>query len=171
LSAMPAKDLKALMLGEPRLTLAVAESLTGGWLQARITAIEGASEFFLGGITAYALEQKVRHLHVGRARAEAVNSVSEAVAREMARGACDLFRAKVGVATTGYAQASGPQGVKVPFAWWAVARRKPHGSFDYASGCVKVPGLSRVAVQRRVADLAFDALVGFLREPAGPRTP
>jgi nicotinamide-nucleotide amidase len=168
---MPMKDLKALMLREPRLTLAVAESLTGGWLQARITEVEGASEFFLGGITAYTLEQKVRHLHVGRARAEAVNSVSEAVAREMARGACDLFKAKVGVATTGYAQASVPRGVKVPFAWWAVARRKPHGSFDYISGRVEVPGLSRVGVQKRVADLALAALVGFLREPAAPRTP
>lgn len=165
------KDLKALMLREPPLTLAVAESLTGGWLQARITAIEGASEFFLGGITAYALEQKVRHLHVGRARAQAVDSVSEAVAREMARGACDLFKAKVGVATTGYAQPSVPRGVTVPFAWWAVARRKPHGSFEYISGCVKVPGLSRVGVQKRVADLAFDALVGWLREPAAARMP
>jgi len=165
------KDLKDLMLGDPRLTLAVAESLTGGWLQARITAIEGASEFFLGGITAYTLEQKVRHLHVGRARAEAVNSVSEAVAREMARGACDLFKAKVGVATTGYAQASGPLGVKVPFAWWALARRKPHGSFDYLSGCATVPGLARVGVQKRVADVAFDALAGWLRETAAGRTP
>lgn len=165
------KNLKDLMLGDPRLTLAVAESLTGGWLQARITAIEGASEFFLGGMTAYSLEQKVRHLHVGRARAQAVNSVSEAVAREMARGACDLFKAKVGVATTGYAQASAPWDVRVPFAWWAVARRMPHGSFAYASGCVKVPGRSRVGVQRRVADAAFDALVGCLRETAAAGRP
>ena len=62
-------DLKNLMLREPRLTLAVAESLTCGRLQARIGAISGASEFFLGGMTAYSLEQKVRHLGVDRAAA------------------------------------------------------------------------------------------------------
>ena len=80
-------DLKALMLREPRLTLAVAESLTCGRLQARIGAISGASDFFLGGVTAYSLDQKVRHLGVNRAGAAAVNSVSGAVAEQMARGA------------------------------------------------------------------------------------
>ena len=59
-------DLKDIMLRGPRLTLAVAESLTGGRVQARITAISGASEFFLGGMTAYSLDQKVRHLGVSR---------------------------------------------------------------------------------------------------------
>jgi len=44
-------ELKDLMLRPPRLTLAVAESLTSGRLQARIGAISGASDFFLGGIT------------------------------------------------------------------------------------------------------------------------
>jgi len=48
--------LKELLLREPRLTLAVAESLTCGRLQARIGAIPGASEFFRGGVTAYALD-------------------------------------------------------------------------------------------------------------------
>jgi nicotinamide-nucleotide amidase len=165
------KDLKALMLGEPRLTLAVAESLTGGRVQAAVTAIPGASEFFLGGITAYSLDQKVRHLRVGRAAAGAANSVSRRVAEQMARGACLLFGADVGVATTGYAQASAPQGVRVPFAWWAVARRRPRGGFSYLSGRVRAPGLSRVGVQRRVAGAALRALVGFLRAPAAPRRP
>jgi len=79
-------ELKELMLRPPRLTLAVAESLTCGRVQARIGAIPGASEFFLGGITAYSLEQKVRHLGVDRATAEPVNAVSAEVAEQMARG-------------------------------------------------------------------------------------
>ena len=70
------QELKRLMLAPPRLTLAVAESVTCGRLQARIGAISGASEFFLGGITAYTIAQKVRHLGVDRAQAEAVDAVS-----------------------------------------------------------------------------------------------
>src|ERR1039458_8239901 len=75
-----AQELKKLLLREPRRTLAVAESITCGHLQARIGAISGASEFFLGGITAYTLDEKVKHLGVKRAAAKAVNSVSAEVA-------------------------------------------------------------------------------------------
>jgi nicotinamide-nucleotide amidase len=160
-------DLKALMLRDPRLTLAVAESLTCGRLQARIGAISGASEFFLGGMTAYSLDEKVRHLGVKRAAAAAVNGVSRGVAEQMARGACVLFKADVGVATTGYAEPSAEWKVKAPFAWWALARRGPRGGFAFSSGRVDCPGLPRVEVQERVARAAFDALAAWLRAPAG----
>ena len=49
-------ELKQLMLMKPQLTLSVAESLTCGRIQARVGEISGASEFFLGGITAYTLD-------------------------------------------------------------------------------------------------------------------
>jgi len=45
-------ELKELMLRPPALTLAVAESVTAGHVQARVAAVSGASEFFLGGLTA-----------------------------------------------------------------------------------------------------------------------
>jgi nicotinamide-nucleotide amidase len=99
-----AQELKKLLLREPRRTLAVAESITCGHLQARIGAISGASEFFLGGITAYTLEEKVKHLGVKRAAAKAVNSVSAEVAEQMALGACALFGSDFALATTGYAE-------------------------------------------------------------------
>ena len=117
-------ELKALMLRAPRLTLATAESMTVGLVQAKVGGISGASEFFLGGITAYTLEQKVRHLAVNRAAARRVNCVSAQVAAEMARGACALFDSDLGVATTGYAEPSEVDGVAEPFAWWALARRR-----------------------------------------------
>jgi len=164
-------DLKGLMLRGPRQTLAVAESLTSGRLQARIGAISGASEFFLGGMTAYSLEEKVRHLGVDRAEASAVNSVSGRVAEQMARGACVLFGADLGVATTGYAEPSAEWRVAEPFAWWALARRQPGGDFDVASARVDCPGLSRIEAQERVAGAAYDALVSWLREPAAARRP
>ncbi len=160
--------LKTLLLREPRRTLAVAESVTCGHLQARIGAISGASEFFLGGITAYTIDEKVRHLGVKRAAAKAVNSVSAEVAEQMARGACALFGSDLALATTGYAEPSAEGKVTAPFAWWALAqaqvgRSGRSGKFIVRSGRINGPGLARVAMQEFVADRALTELVGYLR--------
>lgn len=157
-------ELKRLMLGPPRLWLAAAESLTCGRVQAAIGAVSGASEFFRGGITAYGLEAKVRHLGVDAAEAWAFNCVSAAIAERMARGACELLGADVGVATTGYAEPSPEWSVREPFAWWGLAARLPGGGFEARSGRVDCPGLARVAAQERAARAALDALAAFARE-------
>ena len=162
-------DLKALMLASPRRTLSVAESLTCGRLQARIGSISGASEFFLGGITAYSLEEKVRHLGVDRAEAAAVNSVSARVAEQMARGACVLFGSDAGIGTTGYSEPSSAWHVEEPFAWWGLALRQPGGDFAVHSGRIDLSGLARVDAQERAAAAALDGLVNWLREPAAGR--
>ena len=160
----PAAELKGLMLCSPRLTLAVAESLTCGHLQAQIGAVPGASEYFLGGITAYNLEQKVRHLGVNRVHARRVNCVSQRVAVEMALGACALFGAELALATTGYAQPNPAAGVKMPMAWWALVHRRRGGRLQVVSELVTVSGAGRVKVQERVAALALRQLVAYLRE-------
>ena len=156
-------DLKGLMLAEPRLTLAVAESLTSGRLQSRIGEISGASAFFLGGITAYSVDGKVRHLGIDREEAQRVNSVSARIAEQMARGACRLFGSDLGLATTGYAEPFPALGVEAPFAWWGLARRLPGGDISATSGRVDCPGMSRVEVQERVSAAALDALTESLR--------
>jgi nicotinamide-nucleotide amidase len=155
------------MLRRPRLMLATAESVTCGRLQARIGAISGASEFFAGGITAYNLDQKARHLGVRRETAIPVNSVSAAVAEQMARGACALFSAEIGLATTGYAEPSSAWAVAEPFAWWAVAQCDPGAAGRVRSGRVDCPGASRTEAQERVADAAWDALIAWLEEIRG----
>ncbi|MBP6506310.1 MAG: CinA family protein [Opitutaceae bacterium] len=154
--------LKELMLRSPRLTLAVAESLTCGQVQAAVGRISGASEFFLGGITAYTLEQKVRHLGVDRARAQAVNCVSAGMAEQMARGVCVLFGSDLGVATTGYAEPSPDDDVDVPFAWWAIAHRKADGTEHMLNGRIECPEATRDEVQRQVAAAVMEALVRYL---------
>jgi nicotinamide-nucleotide amidase len=157
--------LKEVMLRQPPLTLSVAESLTTGQVQTRIGAVPGASNFFLGGITAYTLDQKVRHLGVDQRTAEPVNCVSAAVAEQMARGACEFFGSDVGLATTGYAEPAPQWDVLEPFAWWALAHReKPHGKFIVRSARVEFPSLPRTEVQARVADTVLTALVAYLRE-------
>jgi len=162
-----AGELKALLLREPKLTLAVAESLTAGNVQARVAAVSGASNYFLGGITAYSLVQKVKHLGVDRAAAKRVNSVSAEVAGQMARGACVLFGADVGLSTTGYAEPLTEEGVVHPFAWWALAHRQPRGKFTIRHGRVECPGCSRLETQSIVADAAIAELVAWLEEIRG----
>ncbi len=159
-----AHELKDLFLAEPRLTLAVAESLTAGHVQTRVGAISGASNFFLGGITAYSLTQKVKHLGVDRAAAKRVNCVSAEVAEQMARGACALFDADIGLATTGYAEPSPENGVADPYAWWALAKRGMRGKFTLVYGRIECPGCSRVDTQTIVADAVLAELVAWLRE-------
>jgi nicotinamide-nucleotide amidase len=156
-------ELKRLMLLAPKLSLAAAESLTCGRVQARVGEISGASHFFLGGITAYTLDEKVRHLGVARGPAKRVNSVSADVAEQMAQGACRLFGSDLAVATTGYAEPAAEEGVVDPFAWWALAHRRRGRFSAVRSGRIECPGASRVDVQGMVADAVLGELLAYLR--------
>lgn len=160
--ALPA-ELKALLLASPRRTLAAAESLTCGRVQALIGAVSGASEYFLGGVTAYSLEQKTKLLGVDRRHARAVNCVSARVADEMACGACRLFGTDLAVATTGYAEPAPAAGVAVPFAWWAIAARGRGKIVAVRHGRVECPGEPRTEVQRIVAEAVLAELAAYLR--------
>jgi nicotinamide-nucleotide amidase len=84
-------------------SIAVAESVTAGLVQYTLAAVENASLFFQGGLTAYNLGQKARHLHIEPIHAIACNCVSENVAAEMAINVCELFQSDWGLSVTGYA--------------------------------------------------------------------
>jgi nicotinamide-nucleotide amidase len=163
----PAARLKKLLLRDPALTLAAAESLTAGHVQAAIASVSGASDYFLGGVTAYSLEQKAKLLGVNRAHARSVDCVSQRVAVEMAAGAAKLFNSDLAVATTGYAEPSRAAGIREPMAWWALCHRRRGGLTVVISGQVTVPGAKRVAVQERVATVVLRELVTYLREWRG----
>jgi nicotinamide-nucleotide amidase len=100
------EDVVARLVVERSLTLACAESLTGGGLGERISHAEGASRFFVGSAVCYSAEAKMALLGVARSTIDGPGPVSSACAREMASGARALFRADVGIATTG---AAGPE--------------------------------------------------------------
>lgn len=102
-------------------TIAVAESVTAGRLQSAISNMKDASQFFQGGITAYNIAQKYKHLQVEPIHALAVNCVSQQVANQMALQVCSLFSSDWGVAVTGYATAVPESGNKV-FAYFAIAQ-------------------------------------------------
>lgn len=94
-------------LSERGLTLATAESCTGGGLGAALTAIAGSSACFLGGVVAYADAVKVAQLGVPAELLATQGAVSEPVARAMAEGARTRLGADIGVSTTGIAGPSG----------------------------------------------------------------
>jgi nicotinamide-nucleotide amidase len=89
------------------LTLAVAESCTGGLVAELVTSVPGASRSFLGGVVAYANETKAAFLDVDPALIGAHGAVSAEVARAMAEGARRRFGASIALAVTGIA---GPDG-------------------------------------------------------------
>lgn len=103
-------DLAAIVLDvcrKTQRTIAVGESCTGGLLGARLTAIAGSSDVVLGGVIAYEDRIKRELLGVAEADLAAHGAVSEAVAKAMATGARDRFRASIALAITGIA---GPGG-------------------------------------------------------------
>lgn len=106
----PVDELAALagrMLREARLTLAVAESCTGGLLAHHITNVPGSSKYFLGGVIAYSNEVKVRLLGVPIETIEQHGAVSRQTALAMARGVHHLLGGDVALSVTGIA---GPTG-------------------------------------------------------------
>ena len=92
-----------------RLTLATAESCTGGALAAALTAVAGSSDYFVGGVVSYSNAAKQELLGVPATVLESAGAVSEECALAMARGARRALRAGLALATTGIA---GPGGAE-----------------------------------------------------------
>ena len=84
-------------------TLSTAESLTAGGLSNALTIVPGASDVFLGSVTAYRPEVKISHLYVSQSAITDHSVVSEEVAIEMACGAKKSFGSTWAIATTGVA--------------------------------------------------------------------
>jgi nicotinamide-nucleotide amidase len=95
------------LLRKNGLTLAVAESCTGGYIAHQITSFAGSSSYFKGGVVAYSNEMKKHILGVSDASLVQFGAVSSEVAEQMVEGVAQLANADVAIATTGIA---GPDG-------------------------------------------------------------
>jgi nicotinamide-nucleotide amidase len=118
-------DLAALALAMCRdraLTIATAESCTGGLLGARITAIPGSSDVYFGGVIAYDNSVKTKLAGVRDVSLQKHGAVSEQVAHEMAEGAATALGTRVGIGITGIAGPGGGSPEKpVGTVWIAVS--------------------------------------------------
>jgi nicotinamide-nucleotide amidase len=118
------EDLAAVVLQlcrEAEHTISVAESCTGGLLGARLTAIPKSSDVVLGGVIAYHDDIKRSLLDVSAEDIRTHGAVSEAVVRQMAKGAASRFGSSVSMAITGIAGPGGGSAEKpVGTVWIAV---------------------------------------------------
>jgi nicotinamide-nucleotide amidase len=102
-------------------SIALAESVTGGLLQAAFSNAKEASFFFQGGITAYNIGQKYRHLLVEPLHAIECNCVSQKVSEQMSINVCNLFLSDYGIGITGYASKMPEKNINELFAYYAIS--------------------------------------------------
>lgn len=136
------------------LTLAVAESCTGGLLSELITSVSGSSRYYLGGAVCYSNSAKSAVLGVSPELIAESGAVSAEVACALARGAQRTFGADIGVGVTGVAGPNGGTPEKpVGLVHWAVARGENVSSFN------RVFWGDRLQIQRRAALSALWAVL------------
>jgi PncC family amidohydrolase len=135
-------DQVARILVKRRQTIGTAESVTSGHLQAAFSLAENALEFYQGGLTAYNLGQKTKHLGVDPIYALECDCVSERTAQSMALGASSLFNCDWGIAITGYASPVPEKNIRDLFACFAISCHNK----VIATGKINSPPGSPVAV-------------------------
>ena len=145
-------------LQKAALTLATAESCTGGWVAEVVTQIAGSSGWFECGFVSYSNAAKTRLLGVAAATISAYGAVSETTAAEMALGALTHSTADVALSVTGIAGPDGGSADKpvgtVCFAW---CRRNgmPQTASHYFAG-------DRTSVRHQAVAFALEGLLGHL---------
>jgi nicotinamide-nucleotide amidase len=151
----PAADLIH-ALTERGLTIAVAESLTGGLVVADLVSVPGASAVVRGGVVAYATELKHELLGVDAALLAAGGPIQAAVAEQMAAGVRARLSADVGLATTGVAGPDAQDGHRPGEVWIAIA------SVDGIRSLRLELGGDRAAIRRETVEAVIGlALASF----------
>lgn len=163
MAVVPSPDALEVIVGDllrqRGLTLAVAESCTGGLIGHRITNVPGSSDYYQGSVTAYASAVKARLLHVRGDALDRHGAVSEQVAREMARGVRPALDADIGVAVTGIAGPSGGTPEK-PVGLVYIALTAPDGEWVERH----VWDGDRWENKARSAEAALDLLLRYLED-------
>ena len=117
------------LLSEKSMSLAVAESCTGGLLASTITDVPGASEYFIEGLVTYSNEAKMDLLEVKSETLEKYGAVSREVALEMAHGVRKRAEATIGIGVTGIAGPTGGSQEK-PVGSVHIAMVYPEGEWE-----------------------------------------
>lgn len=151
------------------MTVATAESLTGGMVSSAIASVPGASAVLKGGIVVYQNPVKEQLLGVDAGLLASAGSVDEGVARQMAEGALRLFDADVAVATTGVAGPGAHDGKPVGTVYIAVA--SVSGSAVASVSGYRFDG-GRESVRRLACGAALEKLAeALVTGPVGTKSP
>ena len=145
-------------LTERGLSLATAESCTGGTIASSLTAQAGASAYFKGGVVAYSNEVKECALGVQHSTLEAHGAVSEETAREMAEGVRTRLGADLAIATTGIAGPDGGTKEKPVGTVWIAVADATHTEAQLLS----FPGRRRQQNIDRTVNQAFSMLIHMI---------
>ena len=141
------------------MTLATAESCTGGNIAHEVTAIAGSSEYYMGGVVSYHRRVKEEQLGVSASDIDRYGVVSQAVAEQMATGVCRLLGTDCAVATTGVAgPGGGTPDTPIGTVWMAARCGK-----RMVSQCKHIPGHRQRVIARATND-ALLLLLSLLRE-------
>jgi len=146
------------LLRDRGLSLAVAESLTGGMVAAELVSVSGASTVFVGGVVAYATRVKAEVLGVDADLLEREGAIHPRVAEQMAAGVRQLLSADLGLATTG-AAGPDPQDGHEPGEVW-IAAATPDGA---VSRELRLAG-DRESIRRQTADAVLALALGVAAE-------
>ena len=145
-------------LRERGLTIAVAESLTGGMVAADLVSVPGASTVFVGGVIAYATRLKAELLGVDTELLAREGAIHPLVAEQMATGVRAATGSDVGLATTG-AAGPDPQDGHEPGDVW-IGLSTPRGA---TSTRLNLSG-DRATIRRATVDAALTLVLGLVRE-------
>lgn len=141
-------------------TIAVAESVTAGQLQTSLSLADSAMDFFQGGITAYNIGQKSKHLGIDPIHAIHMDCVSEQIASAMAKEVAHLFNCHWGIGITGYASPVPEKNIEELFACFAIC----HDNNVLACETVKAEKQDPLSVRQFYTRYVLDQLMRLLQK-------
>ncbi|MGB9694389.1 MAG: CinA family protein [Caldisericaceae bacterium] len=148
-------ELSKLLL-KRRLTLSVAESLTGGLLSKVITDVSGSSEYYLGGIVVYSVFAKEQIVKVPVQIVDNFGTVSAEVAYELARRVRAIFMSDLAISTTGIAGPAAVEGKPVGLVYVGVATKEKTFTFEeHLAG-------SREQIRLKTVEIALNKTIDIL---------
>jgi PncC family amidohydrolase len=146
------------ILVENQQTIAIAESVTAGNLQAAFSVAVDASKYFQGGITAYNLGQKTRHLNVEPILANKTNCIEQRIANTMAVEVSKMFLSNYGIGITGYAAVVPECEEEGLFAYFSLAKEQEVVLTKRLTSTERHPYEVQLNYTRQVIQLVHDFL-------------
>ena len=158
---MKKKDLESIigeLLSEKNLTIATAESCTGGLIANRLTNVSGSSRYFERGVISYSNESKIELLNVPIKVIETSGAVSEPTARAMAIGIKELSKTDLGLGVTGIAGPTGGSADKpvgLVYIGFATDDGVEVQKFNFSG--------NRIEIKQQTADASLDMILNWLK--------